>query len=369
MSRVDGHAAAWKAGIPGSVFILLKTCICFLGIGAPLLPVGPAAASPPSSPAMVEEDGNRDGKIDRRAWFDGRNRPARVEADTDGDGRFDLIRIYSGGALQHSEWDSDHDGAIDRREVYAKGVRVKQQEIDRDTGRVVQEILLDSHDRPAEVKIFNPATGTPAEVRHYRDGLLHSTALDRDGDGFFECLRTWSHNTLLTEQLDSTGDRFLEQTGRYRDGRLQVTEWDDDKDGKLDRVLHYGTDGRPEKEERGRLAGGGFRKTSLYQDGKLHRSRIDADGDGVSEETGIYVDGQLSLRELDSSDDGSPDIWIEYENGKVVVVREDTDGNGRPDVIEHYTVAGALSRRSRDLDEDGAADIDTHVMPAGVGKP
>ena len=69
----------------------------------------------------------------------------------------------------------------------------------------------------------------------------------------------------------------------------------------------------------------------------------------------------LAMVEEDNDADGTVDTWYYYEQGRVTTIKEDTNNDGKPDVWEEYDGSEALIKRSRDLDNDAAPDIeDTH---------
>jgi hypothetical protein len=72
---------------------------------------------PDKSIERIERATKRDGKVDRKEFFEG-GQLMRAEEDADADGKIDKWETYTGGTLTLMAVDTSHRGTADRRIVY-----------------------------------------------------------------------------------------------------------------------------------------------------------------------------------------------------------------------------------------------------------
>ncbi|MFZ5636138.1 MAG: DUF2007 domain-containing protein [Pseudomonadota bacterium] len=113
----------------------------------------------------VETDRNRDGRVDQVQRYRANGDLDRIELDDDFDGRLEGLVRYE--ANQPVEWrmDRNGDGAPEQREVYERGVLVREETLDNEA-RVVKTV-------------------------RYRAGVPVSGEFDADGDGVLDTARTY----------------------------------------------------------------------------------------------------------------------------------------------------------------------------------
>ena len=90
-----------------------------------------AGATPEKTIERIERATKRDGKVNRREFFQG-GQLVRAEEDADADGRIDKWETYTAGALTLMAVDTSHRGAPDRRIVYSADGEFLRVEADRD---------------------------------------------------------------------------------------------------------------------------------------------------------------------------------------------------------------------------------------------
>ena len=69
-------------------------------------------------------------------------------------------------------------------------------------------------------------------------------------------------------------------------------------------------------------------------------------------------DGNAVRAEKDSNTDGQVDTWFHYDKGRIIALEEDTNHDGKVDLWETYDSEERMTKRKKDLDFDGTADIE-----------
>ena len=258
---------------------------------------------------VVRRDTNADGKVDQIVRLDDRGVVRRLEVDGDGDGFFETVQHYRNGELVRLESDGDGDRRRETCFIYEQGVRVRV-EMDGDGDGVAERAVDFRGDR---------------RLRDYED---------TDGDGRFDRIVSYLDSFWpLVEERDDDGDGFFEERCAYVNGVLR------------EREVH-GTDPPCRAESydaRGRLF--------LVVEG-------DAQWKRVRSVWTFDPEGRPASCAEDRNGDGRMDLWGRYEAGRLRSLVEDRNGDGRPDAWTEYDTSGKKVRVRRDVDHDGAADID-----------
>ena len=293
-------------GFFGFPLMKLKLSSCFLAAMALLVLFLPCEARQKT----LEQDTDKDGKVDRILRFGEDGKIAVQEIDSNGDGVMDRFQYYKNEQIVRLESDSDHDGKVDQRDFFKKGKRTRHEKISGESGRVTEIIEFDGQERPLKIQ------------------------RDTDGDGRYE-LTQWFDRPPWSAVMEV--DRLA--TGKpqarcfYQGKILRLKEVDESGDGKIDLREHY--------DERGNLTRSEERFESM--------DHLDI--------TWFYdEEGQAFRAERDRDGDSRPDMWLYYEKGRLIRLEEDTDGDGKPDLWEDYDRSETLVKRSRDLNRDGVPD-------------
>jgi hypothetical protein len=147
---------------------------------------------------------------------------------------------------------------------------------------------------------------------------------------------------LQVVEFDANRDGRAEQTDHHRGGarRPYLTELDRNSDGDVERREHYGDDGRLLRVEEGPARPS---VTAEYDgQGQPRRVSRDTDKDGRADRTEEYVGGLLTTTAVDTDRDGRPDRWQRWVKGHMVSEELDTDADGLPDRRLRYGERGEL---------------------------
>jgi len=144
-------------------------------------------------------------------------------------------------------------------------------------------------------------------------------------------------------EYDRNGDGKPDQVAHHGGKRIpELVENDDDFDGTPDHWIYYNPAGVLVKV-------GSARKGSkpdfwIYSgpDGKATRQEYDDDGDGKVERVERLKGGLIDVVEVDGDRDGRPDRWQHWESGRLQYEDLDTDGDGKPDKRLRYGAKGEV---------------------------
>jgi hypothetical protein len=146
----------------------------------------------------------------------------RLMQDSDGDQRADTVVVYERDGSRRAEIDSDHDGAVDRWEVYDAQNRLSRVGQSRRThGQADLWEILD------------------------RGGAVRARELDEDGNGRIDRAERFDASGLVAVELDTGTDGRVDRWQRWEAGRLVSEDLDIDGDGQPDRRLLYDVSGTP----------------------------------------------------------------------------------------------------------------------------
>lgn len=119
----------------------------------------------------VEQDRNRDGKIDQTFHYGSDGFVARSEGDDDFDGRIDQRMGYSGGQVAHVEVDFDGDGRPGYRAEYRHGLILSEE--------------------------YMSAADIPVKRVEFKNGWAERDEFDSDGDGRMDTARRYDLNAEI----------------------------------------------------------------------------------------------------------------------------------------------------------------------------
>lgn len=148
---------------------------------------------------------------------------------------------------------------------------------------------------------------------------------------------------LARVEYDRNGDGKTDQVARHDGKRLpDVVENDDDFDGTIDNWVYYNPAGVLVKV-------GSARKGSVPDfwvyagpDGKPTRQEYDEDGDGKVERIERLKNDVIDTIEVDGDRDGKVDRWQHMERGRLQYEDIDTDSDGKPDRRLRYGAKGEV---------------------------
>lgn len=144
-------------------------------------------------------------------------------------------------------------------------------------------------------------------------------------------------------EYDRNGDGKPDQVARHNGNRIpELVENDDDFDGTPDRWIYYNPAGVLVKV--GSARRGEKPDFWVYSgpDGKATRQEYDEDGDGKVERVERLKGGLIDVIEVDADRNGKPDRWQRWENGRLQHEDIDTDGDGKPDRRLRYGSKGEV---------------------------
>ena len=230
--------------------------------------------------------------------------------------------------------------------------------------------------------------GNIDRIDHYAfaaDGTrsLTRSGFDVDGDGTADRSEAYSYNSngnrIRTRfdddndgridriAFDLDGDGNIDRTAHLNAaGRWERVEQDVDDDGNIDRIDHYafaadGTRSLTRTESYSYDANGNRTRTRFDDDndGRIDRIAFDVDGDGTADRSEAYSYNSNGNRIRTRFDDDN--------DGRVDRVAFDLDGDGNIDRTAHLNAAGRWERVERDVDDDGNIDRIDHYAFAADG--
>jgi hypothetical protein len=186
---------------------------------------GGLGGGPPGGLPLVEgKDGVKRYLDDRgayKAWYDYWGRLERIEQDKDRDGRLDAIAHYQGGRVARMlEIDENLDGAFDRWEFY-------------DESGVLEKVGLPRKRTVPDMWTYPGPDGTPRRIDY-----------DEDGDGQVERVELLEKGLVVGLELDADRDGKTDRWQRWVLGKLRGEELDTNADGKPDRRLAFDEKGQ-----------------------------------------------------------------------------------------------------------------------------
>lgn len=144
-------------------------------------------------------------------------------------------------------------------------------------------------------------------------------------------------------EYDRNGDGKPDQVARHNGARIpELVENDDDFDGPPDRWLYYNAAGVLAKV--GSARKGDKPDFWIYSgpDGKATKQEYDDDHDGKVERVELLKGGLIDRIEVDADRNGKADRWQRWETGRLQYEDVDTDGDGKPDKRLRYGPKGEV---------------------------
>ena len=383
---------AFSRFAPG--FRMVSGFLCLLAILAP--------DSVLAGGRVVEQDGDRDGRIDQIAHLNDAGDLVLLEIDTDQDGRTDTLQRYRNGEVVQIERDTDGNPGMDERDYRFQGRLVKREKLN-PKGRTAAVMTFDDRERIEEWRRDTTGDGRLDTTASYKAGMLQQMILDTDGDGRPNTRRRYRKGRIhieeqefdrgggpavviefadgepVTERQDSNGDGTFDILIQWKKGDPVSREEDTDHDGQMDRFTEFDDRGRPVLMRESAGTAGEPVRISRYQNGSLmtveeispDRSvltrfredepvdqEVDEDRDGRPEQTIVFDQGTIQKEAFDTNRDGQPDTWRYYEAGLLIRTEEDRNHDGTADAERIYR-GRALVRSN--LDEDGDGYFETTV--------
>ena len=142
-------------------------------------------------------------------------------------------------------------------------------------------------------------------------------------------------------EYDANGDGRADQVAHHDGARTPRTiEVDEDYDGVVDRWEDYDAAGKLARVGTSRRGKGPDVWTSAGPDGQPSRKEYDEDGDGKPDRVESLRDGAVAGVEIDQDRDGRTDRWQSWKGGKMTAEELDTDRDGKPDRRVRYGANG-----------------------------
>ncbi len=161
--------------------------------------------------------------------------------------------------------------------------------------------------------------------------------------------------------VDRNRDGRIDHWIYREDGEIVREVFDEDSDGRPDRVLVYDlASHRVRRVEEDTDHDGSFDSWTDYREGTITRRRADTNRDGVVDTWTYYAGGNITRHERDTTGDGFRDRVGFYDQGQLGREELDTDGDGRPDTTLHYDGSERVTLKEEDTDGDGLVDLSSH---------
>jgi len=178
---------------------------------------------------------------------------------------------------------------------------------------------------------------TPPPLVTDRDGAKRYQVEQGPYKAFYD---EWGR--LVRIERDSNGDGKVDQISHHA-GEKEPTliEIDTDFDGRFDRWEYY-TDGKLTKIGVARSGSAPDLWSCLDRQGHEVRREYDDDHDGKVERVEHLFNGRVVRVEIDSDRDGRFDRWQLWVGGQLAAEQLDTDGDGRPDREIRYGNDGRI---------------------------
>ncbi len=280
----------------------------------------------------VQQDSNKDGKIDRIARIDENGKIIGLEIDSNTDGVMDRFQYYSHEKVIRVESDSNHDKKIDQWNYFEDEKRIRHERASTETDRLNQIIDFDQQERPLKIRKDTTGDGLFDSISYFKEGRLSSSTKDTDGDGKINVLQT------------------------YRDDKPVERHIDDNGDGRYERITFYDSEGLPKESRHDMNNDGHMEVVRIYRKGSLFEQKKDSDKDGRFEIITRFKDDQPYEQQEDRNRDGLFDIMTRYKACKPSYQARDTNYDGKKDFFSHFDARGLLERTEEDSRFTGRID-------------
>jgi antitoxin component YwqK of YwqJK toxin-antitoxin module len=309
---------------------------------------------PAKAEKRIEQDLDRDGRMDQVLIYDDTGIILRVEIEEDHDGVVERLQTYQDGKPVRIERDTDNDKRIDTIDTIENEKRIRQERLDPD-GNLVQVSLFDDRENICLMKKDTTADHAFDTLYYFENGELVSSTQDKDNNGR---INRWT---------------------RYKNQVPFQRKHDDDEDGIMDQVQFFDARGRIEKLLKDPFAKEKYRTHIFFENGEIKTRNRDTNDDGRFDQVTGFENNSPKEQRKDTNHDGKFDVLTRFssanngpktqekdvdfdgtmdffavfdDRGRLMKTREDTKGKGKIDRIRHYR-DGVLEKVEEDTDRDG----------------
>lgn len=187
---------------------------------------------------------------------------------------------------------------------------------------------------------------------------------DSNRDGRVDRWIHYQGREVRKVELDGNHDGRVDQVRHYRDGKIWRMERDTNQDGVMDTWDHF-KDGKRSRQERAGKANGRLDTVIIFnRQGKVELLRRDTTGDGRFDRITKYLNGQPGEMTWDKNGDGKPDVWVSYRDNRPVLRRSASRMDSRVDQEVEYGPKTRPVASRHDLEPDGVMET-TRKYQAG----
>lgn len=191
---------------------------------------------------------------------------------------------------------------------------------------------------------------------------------DVDKDGMIDQIAEFdTQGRLVMLAVDGNSDGVMDTFQYYVDGTVVRMEKDLDREPGID-MRYFFKDGRKVRQERLDQKGRIFQSIHLDAAGKPIEMHEDTTGDQRLDTVTFIEKGQIARVTRDPDGNGTPNTLALYQRGQLVERRMDENGDGSMDVHLFFDDHGQLTRRHLDTDQDGVLDLLEHYRNGLVSK-
>ena len=153
---------------------------------------------------MVENDPDKNGIIDQRAFYNEAKKMIRLEVDSDQDGKVEVIQYYEDEKLSRVERDTDLDGKTDCIDHYEKDIRQRQERLDKHKKLIQVTRFSKDGLLPVSLEKDTTGTGTMNAWVTYKDGKPVEEKRDENEDGKADTITEYENSKPVLQKKDTT---------------------------------------------------------------------------------------------------------------------------------------------------------------------
>ncbi len=328
----------------------------------------------------IEEDSNKDGKIDiikllkdgaiyqvvqdkdfdnffETTIFMDKGKVVKVTLDLNKDKSIDKEILYKDGYVESVKIDDNFDGKFDKFQYFDGDKIVKQVEKDKITyflpdnrKRVVQGDSEFFYFNDTIIKAVVYKNRKIFRTVNFKNGIKDSEEIDVNLDGAVDRKLNYKKGEIFKEIVDSNFDGFFEVAISYEHGNIV-------KDEKYTKSCKY-----PIQVKIGETISfdsncNGIFEKRVTSKGEIKEVAVDKDEDKILDSILEYKGKELLSSKEDTNKDNKFDLFIKYKGGKVIKIEKDSNFDTQIDIVEIYK-DGKLLTRKKDLDFDGKFDFE-----------
>lgn len=156
----------------------------------------------------------------------------------------------------------------------------------------------------------------------------------------------WAYNSPVTKEgIDYDGDGINEEIWIYKDGRLNRSEIDQNRDGNMDYITTYSRRSLASSAKVDINFDGVFETTIKYREGLPHIEESDSNQDGNIDLKTYYKSGVIDQAHIFGNNSASPIKIQKFKMGKLVSAEFDSNGDGVLDVVYEYDFFEEVAKR------------------------